>query len=72
VFRGSTKVHIPLNMYWIFSFIFAADLKPTLEFSAAIWLSHYAFAGYKGVTVQFTPLTILIRETKGDLSQSRS
>jgi hypothetical protein len=29
VFHGSTKVQSPLNMYWIFSFIFAVDLKPT-------------------------------------------
>jgi hypothetical protein len=68
VFRGRTKVQIPLNMYWIFSFIFAADLKQTLEMNAAISLPHYAFAGCKGVTVQFTLLTILILETKGKVT----
>ena len=53
VFRGSTNVQIPLNMYWIFSVIFAADLRPTLEMNTAISLPHYAFTGCKGVTVQF-------------------
>jgi hypothetical protein len=71
-FRGSTKVPISLNIFWIFSFIFAADLKQTLEMNAAISLPHCAFAGCKAVAVQFTLLTILIRETKSDLSQSGS